>query len=96
MSSDDSQSLEATNPVLGSLKISSANLNTLFTVLGFIVTVLVAWTLFNHGNETKEASRDLVMALKDMTQAAREQNCLMAFPVDRREANADLCKRLSR
>jgi len=96
MGSDDRATVEASNPVLGSFKVSSANLNTLFTVLGFILTALIAWVLFNHTNDTKDASKELASAMKEMTQAAREQNCLISLPQDRREQNSEICKRISR
>ena len=93
---DEQQSIEATNPVLGSLKVSSSNLNTLFTILGFILTALIAWVLYNHTNDSKAASKELAGVMKEMTVAAREQNCLISLPQDRREQNAELCKRISR
>ncbi len=70
--------------------------NTFATVLTMIGVGVLSYAFYAHATDTKDASKDLVMALKDMTQAAREQNCLMAFPVERREANVDLCKRLSK
>ena len=96
MGSDDRATVEATNPVLGSFKVSSANLNTLFTVLGFILTALIAWTLYNHSSDTKDASKELATALREQTQAAREQNCLISLPQERREQNSEICKRISR
>ena len=96
MGSDDRQTVEASNPILGSLKVSSANLNTLFTVLGFIVTCLVAYVLFSHTGETKEASKELAAALREQTVAAREQTCIISLPQERREQNSELCKRIAR
>lgn len=76
--------------------LKTASLNTVATVATLILVSVVAYIMWGHASDTKEASRDLSLALKDMTQAAREQNCLISLPQERREQNADLCKRLSR
>ena len=70
------------------------SLNTLATVLTLILVALIAFVVWTHSSETKEASKELVGALKEMTQAAREQNCLISMPMDRRDP--ELCKRLAR
>ena len=96
MGSDDRQTVEASNPILGSLKVSSANLNTLFTVLGFVMTCLIAWVLYTHTSDAKDATKELATALREQTVAAREQNCLISLPQERREQNSELCKRIAR
>ena len=96
MGSDDRATVEASNPLIGSLKVSSASLNTLFTVLGFMLTCLIAFVLYNHSTETKDASKELAQALREQTQAAREQTCIISMPQERREQNSELCKRISR
>ena len=96
MSSNEKETFEASSPILGNLKVSSANLNTLFTILGFIITCLIAWVLFTHSNDTKDASKELAIAMREQTQAAREQNCLISLPQERREQNSELCKRIAR
>ena len=120
---EDTQTVEA-DTALGKFKISSANLNTLFTVLGFVVLCIVAWVLWTHNVEAmdtrkdaketgkavaaelKEANKEVAQALKDsnrevakvlndLARAMREQNCLNAFPAEKRAQNAELCKRIS-
>ena len=44
----------------------------------------------------KESNRELGIILRELSQAAREQNCLLAMPPEKRAENAELCKRLSR
>lgn len=74
------------------------SLNTLATVATLIVVLVAAAVGYNlftaHAADTKEGSKELVHALKEMTQAAREQNCLIAMPIERRDP--ELCRRLSR
>ena len=72
------------------------SLNTLATVLTLLIVILVGYGGWQHTSDTKEASKELTLALKEMTQAARESNCLMAIPMEKREANSDLCRRISR
>ena len=76
------------------LKLTGANLNTLFTILGFIVVCLIAWVLWTHTSDTKEASKVLSEAIKDQTVATREQTCVYTMP--QTGATPELCKRLSR
>ena len=76
------------------LKLTGSNLNTLFTILCFIVVCLIAYVLWTHTGETKEASKVLADALKEQTVATREQTCVYTIP--QTGATPDLCKRLSR
>ena len=46
--------------------------------------------------ERKEASRELSEALKELARAAREQNCLLSLPQEKRIENVEVCKRISR
>lgn len=73
----------------------SGPVNTLVTVLGFVVTCLIGWVLFTHSAETKEASNALVSALKDQTQALRENNCLQTYrgPEEQKQS---FCKQVTR
>lgn len=111
------ETVEVTNTPLGSFKISSANLNTIITVLCFIVVCLIAYVLTAHSTEAKESgtkvaqelkeanrevaqalresNREVAKVLNDLARAMREQNCLNAFPPERRHQNAELCKRIS-
>ena len=72
------------------------SLNTLATVLTLLLVILIGYIGWQHTGDTKEASKELTVALKEMTQAARESNCLMAIPMEKREASTDLCRRISR
>lgn len=52
-------------------------------------------------NALKDSNRELGIILREMTQAAREQNCLMRSGVanlqpEKRQEVAELCKQLSR
>ncbi|MFZ2541031.1 MAG: hypothetical protein WAW75_04555 [Gallionella sp.] len=44
----------------------------------------------------KESNKELGEVLKEMARAARETNCLLAMPPEKRIENVELCKRLSR
>jgi hypothetical protein len=86
---------------LGGQKVNVKNVksfNTFATVATLVIVCVgfgVGYVMISaHAAETKDASRELVGALKEMTQAAREQNCLISMPQERRDA--DLCRRISR
>ena len=69
MGSDDRQNVEVTNPILGTLKVSSANLNTIFTVFGFILTCLIAWVVWQHHAEAKDETKAVAAVLKESNKA---------------------------
>lgn len=78
------------------LAIKGVSINTIATVATLMLVTVLGVLYYYHGADTREASKELVGALKEMTQAAREQNCLISMPQDRREQNAEICKRISR
>lgn len=70
------------------------SLNTLATIATLLIVAAVAaggYAMFSaHAAETKDASRELVTALKEMTQAVREANCIST------RTDPEICRRLSR
>lgn len=78
MTDEATQHFEASNPVLGSLKVSSANMNTLFTIFSFVLMVLMAWTLWAHDREAKADGGAVANVLKQSNEsiaaALRESN----------------------
>lgn len=44
----------------------------------------------------KDANRELSEVLKELARAAREQNCLLSLPQEKRIENVEICKRISR
>lgn len=99
-------------------KVSSANLNTIFTVLGFALLCMLCYGFVAHARDStdsvnrvaaeltaankevavalKVANKELSDSLKDMAQATREQTCLISFSQEKREGNAEMCRRISR
>ena len=59
------ETVEANNTPLGSFKISSANLNNLATFASLLMIFMVAYTLFSHNSEAKEANKDVARELKE-------------------------------
>ena len=72
------ESVEVTNTPLGSFKISSANLNTLATLLTFILVCLIAYVLASHNTEAKESNKEVAKELKEsnkeVAQVLKETN----------------------
>ena len=83
---DDQQTVEVENSVLGKLKVSSANLNTLFTVLGFVLTAVTALFLWTHTVDAKDGGKEVAQVLK-------ESNKEVATVL--RESNKELAKVLA-
>ena len=73
----------------------SGPVNTLFTVLGFVVSCLIAYVLWTHTGDTKDATRELVGALKEQTSTMRESNCLQTYRGPEEQKGA-FCKQVSR
>ena len=61
----DTSSVEATNPILGSLKVSGANLNTIASVFSFFGVVFLCWVTWQHQVEAKDAERSLIIVMKE-------------------------------
>lgn len=103
----DQPGVEVSNPTLGSVKIFGADPNMLFTLLTFVLSCLIAWTLWTHtedaragGKEAaqviKDSNKELAQVLREMTRAQKEANCLAQFDNAKDKArNAELCKRIS-
>lgn len=72
------------------------SLNTLATVATLILVCVLGYAFYAHAGETRDASKDLVGALKEMTQAAREQNCLISMPIEQRARDPEICRRLAK
>lgn len=72
------------------------SLNTLATVATLILVCVLGYAVYAHAGETRDASKDLVGALKEMTQAAREQNCLISMPIEQRARDPEICRRLAK
>lgn len=72
------------------------SLNTLATVATLILVCVLGYAFYSHAGETRDASKDLVGALKEMTQAAREQNCLISMPIEQRARDPEICRRLAK
>jgi len=79
------------------------SVNTIFTLLGFALTCLIAFMLFEHRNDERGARHEFILAIKELTGAQREttssmreQNCLLSLPQDQRQAQMEFCKRISR
>lgn len=61
----EDSSLEATNPVLGSLKISGPNVTLILTVGTFIIVSLIAYLLNAHAGDAKDTGKSVAQELKD-------------------------------
>jgi len=91
--SEDTQTVEATGTPLGSFKISSANLNTLFTVLGFVMLCIVSWVLWSHQVDASETRKDAKEGSKAIAQELKEANKEVAFTL--KESNKEVAKVLN-
>lgn len=72
------------------------SLNTIVSLIAAIAACFGVYLVMGHAADTKDAAKEFVSAMKEQTQVLRESNCLNAYPTEKREANAELCKRLSR
>jgi type VI protein secretion system component VasK len=76
--SEEKESFEASNPVLGSLKVSSGNINTLFTLFSFVLLVLLCWTLWQHESQARDSDKTSTAAMvksnSEVAQVLREFN----------------------
>ena len=80
MSDDVVETVEAKTS-FGSLKVSSANLNTIFTAFAFVMLCIVSWVLWSHTVDAKDTGKEVAGALKE---ANKETATVL------KEANKDL------
>lgn len=71
------------------------SLNTVCTIAVLVVVSVLGYAFYVHAGETKDAGRELVGALKEMTQVVREANCLNTLPPEKRP-DPDYCRRAAR
>ena len=84
---------------IGGQKLNVKNvksLNTLATVATLIVVILIAYGGWLHVQHANQQAVLLSDTFKEMSQAQREGNCLIAIPEAQREQKADFCKRITR
>lgn len=82
---EEASSVEVEN-ALGKFRISSGNLNTLFTVLGFVATLVLAMAMWAHYAEAKDTGDKVGQQLRE---ANKETASIL------KEANKDLARALS-
>ncbi len=85
------------------IDLENVSLNTFFTLVGFLLIVLVAWAIWEHKQDSKDHGKEFVGAIKEvvqeqkvMTQALRESNCLVSLAPEERKRDAEFCKRVTR
>lgn len=71
------------------------SLNTIVTIAVLVVVVAIGVVVYGHAAETRDAGKELVQALKDVTQVVREANCLNSLPPEKRP-DPDYCRRAAR
>lgn len=72
------ESVEATNPILGTLKVSGQSITLLICVVILIIVSVIAWVLNAHAGDAKDAgvsvARELKEANKEVAQTLKESN----------------------
>ena len=72
------------------------SLNTLATIATLVIVCVLGYAIYMHASDTRDASKELVSALKEMTQVAREQNCLISMTIEERRRDPERCRRIAR
>lgn len=85
------------------IDLENVGLNTFFTLVGFLLIVLISFALWEHrqdaklnGNAFVGAIKEVVVEQKVMTQAIRESNCLATLTLEERKRDTEFCKRITR
>lgn len=86
MGSDDRQSVEASNPILGSLKVSGATVNTIFTVFTFMVSLGGLFFITQHYVEAKDNEKSNATIAKEnnkaLTDTLKESNAAFVRAIE--------------
>lgn len=86
-------SVEVKTPLV-SLRAAGKDFLSISAAMGLGVLTAIAFMVYAHAQDSKNANAELVRALRELTVAAREQNCLLSLPQNERDR--DTCRRLSR
>lgn len=74
----EADSVEATNPILGTLKVSGANVNLIVTIGTFVFVAIIAYVLNAHAGDARDggkaAAQELKESSKEVSAALRESN----------------------
>lgn len=74
----EAESVEVSNPVLGSLKASGQNITLIFTIATFSFVVVLAWLFNAHAGDAKDNGKTVAQELKEsnkeVASALRESN----------------------
>ena len=84
------QELSADTP-LGKYSYKGQHLNTIATVASLIIGFVLLYAMFQHLGDQKDANR----AMKDLTSALRENNCLQRYEGRDKAERAAFCKQTS-
>lgn len=82
----EGESVEVTNPLLGTLKLAGSNVNTIATVCTLILVCIIAYVLSAHAGDAKDGAKSVAAELK-------EANKEVASTL--KESNKDIAKVLS-
>lgn len=79
------------------LTLKNAPVNTIVTLATFVLVILIAYVIYTHQQDAREANatflaavREQTLAVKEQTNALREQNCVA------RKVDPETCRQLSR
>ena len=85
------------------IDLENISLNTFFTLIGFMLIVLISWGYWRHEEDSKYHQREMVGLIKEvvheqrvMIQAMREANCLSTLSQEEKKRDSEICKRGTR
>lgn len=70
---------------LGKFRIAGKDMGSVMPIATLLIVLFLAFMGYQQ-----------LGVLREMTQAVREQNCLISIPEAQREAKADFCKRITK
>lgn len=79
------------------------SLNTVCTIITLVIVTLLAYAMYLHQQDSRDATslflqavKEQTVAMKDSTVAQREQTCMMRFDQVQRQGQVEFCKSISR
>ena len=109
MPSDDPNSAaEIKTPLFSaSLKGKDIQIRDVIGIAILLISTVTAYAMWDHQtggakdlgalrSEFTVALKEMVQVNRDIAQGQREMNCLIALPTEKRELQAEFCKRITR
>ena len=96
MAEENNESKADIKTPLGSLSFSGKRTAEFIAILSLCLLFLLAYTFWEHKTDAKEATKELIIGVKEFSVAQREMACIISLPQEQRSQSSAFCKTIAR